>query len=76
MTVEVPAPLKTCLDMIYSKSRTKTAKKKEELRKIPMAHALMHFCRNEEYLSSLLIYHNFWWMYSLGWVLNFLLGGT
>ena len=41
LTVEAPAPLKTFLDIMYSKSRTETAEKKKELRKIAVAHALM-----------------------------------
>ena len=55
LTAEVPAPLKTFLDMIYYKSRTETAAKKKELRKIGVAHALMQFCKNEGYLSPLLL---------------------
>ena len=55
LTVEVPAPLKTFLDIICSKSRTETAEKKKELQKIAVAHALMQFCKNEGYLSPLLI---------------------
>ena len=50
----LPAPLKTFLNMIYSKSRTETAEKKKELRKITVAHPLMQFCKNEGYLSPLL----------------------
>ena len=48
LTVEVPAPvpLKTFLDIIYSKSRTETAEKKKELQKIAVAHALIQFCKN------------------------------
>ena len=41
LIVEAPAPLKTFLDIMYSKSRTETAEKKKELRKIAVAHALM-----------------------------------
>ena len=55
LTAEVPAPLKTFLDMIYSKSRTETPKKKKELRKIVVAHALMQFCKDEGYPSPLLM---------------------
>ena len=55
LTVEVPAPLKTFLDIIYSKSRTETAEKKKELQKIAVAHALMQFCKNEGYLSPLVM---------------------
>ena len=53
LTAEVPAPLKTFLDMIYS--QTETAAKKKELRKIGVMHALMQFCKNEGYLSPLLL---------------------
>ena len=55
LTVEVPAPLKTFLDMIYSKSRTETSEKKKELQKIVVAHALMQFCKDEGYSSPLLM---------------------
>ena len=41
--------------MIYSKSQTKTVNKTKELRKIAIAHALMQFCKNEGYLSLLLL---------------------
>ena len=47
LTVEVTAPFKTFIDMIYSKSQTEAAEKKKELRKIAVAHALMLFCKNE-----------------------------
>ena len=55
LTVEVSAPLKTFLDIMYSKSQTEIAEKKNELRKIAVAHALMQFCKNEGYLSPLLM---------------------
>ena len=48
LTVEVPAPLKTFLDIICSKSRTETAEKKKELQKIAVAHALMQFCKMKD----------------------------
>ena len=41
--------------MIYSKSQTETAGKKIELRKIGVVHVLMQFCKNEGYLSPLLL---------------------
>ena len=41
--------------MIYTKSQTETSEKKKELRKIAVAHALMQFCKNEGYLSPLLL---------------------
>ena len=41
--------------MIFSKSRTETAEKRKELRKIVVAHASMQFCKNERYLSPLLM---------------------
>ena len=47
--------MKTFLDIIYSESRTETAEKKKELQKIAVAHALMQFCKNEGYLSPLLM---------------------
>ena len=47
LTVEVTAPFKTFIDMIYSKSQTEAAEKKKELRKIAVAHAWMLFCKNE-----------------------------
>ena len=40
---------------MYSKSQTEIAEKKNELRKIAVAHALMQFCKNEGYLSPLLM---------------------
>ena len=55
LTIEVLAPLKTFLDIIYPKSRTETAEKKKELQRIAVAHALMQFCKNEGYLSPLLM---------------------
>ena len=59
---------------MYSKARTETAEKKEELQNIALAHALMQFCKNEVHLSSspLLVIglfvqkcrnHDFRWMY-------------
>ena len=73
LTIEVLAPLKTFLDIIYPKSRTETAEKKKELQRIAVAHALMQFCKNEGYLSPLLWRldcffskcrdHDFLWMY-------------
>ena len=54
LTVEVPAPLKTFLEMIYSKSQTETAEEKKDLSKVAVAHALMQFCKNKDiYLHSL-----------------------
>ena len=44
LTVEVTAPFKTFIDMIYSKSQTEAAEKKKELRKIAVACAI---CKNE-----------------------------
>ena len=41
VTLEVPAPLKTFLDMIYSKSRTYTGQKNKEFQKIAIADTLM-----------------------------------
>ena len=49
------ASLKTFLDMIYSKSRTETAEKNEELCNIAVADALMQFHKNERYLYPLLL---------------------
>ena len=55
VTLEVPAPLKTFLDMIYSKSRTYTGQKNKEFQKIAIADTLMQFWKNEGYLSPLLL---------------------
>lgn len=87
LTAQVPAPLKDFLDTVYSKSRTKTAKKKKQLRKIAVAHALMQFCKHERVFISTSLGN---WtvcpqsieITALGgcimftWVLSFILGGV
>ena len=55
LTVEVPARLKTFLDPIYLNTQTEAVEKKNELQKISIAHALIQFCKNEGYLSPLLL---------------------
>ena len=47
VTLEVPAPLKTFLELIYSKSRTYTGQKNKKLQKIAMTDTLMQFWKNE-----------------------------
>ena len=57
--------------MIYCKSQTETAEKKNELQKIAITHVLMQFCKNEEYLNFPWLLdcsfttcqdHGFWWL--------------